>query len=211
MNSYMFMGIDDVEEGEEISSRKKSFIKRPLPQYVKRDHGSNPFILLEAVASQDLWIWHAFFGVSGSNNDINVLYQSPLFNDLKTGRAPKIPFVANGGGIHVECGRMLSDRGLQAFVRLAAMAVIPNVSRTPSFVIILVGPAVAGQGWLGTLCWCFVNAWLALCYPPQQGYSPQGYPRQQGYPPEGIPPLAILLASEVNARKQHLATEIDTL
>ncbi|GJT22338.1 ALP1-like protein [Tanacetum coccineum] len=65
-------------------------------QYVRRDHGLNPFILLEAVASQDLWIWHAFFGVAGSNNDINVLYQSPLFNDLKTGRAPEIPFVANG-------------------------------------------------------------------------------------------------------------------
>ncbi|GKC47346.1 ALP1-like protein isoform X1 [Tanacetum coccineum] len=31
----------------------------------------------------------------GSNNDINVLYQSPLFNDLKTGRAPEIPFEAN--------------------------------------------------------------------------------------------------------------------
>ncbi|GJS63842.1 ALP1-like protein isoform X1 [Tanacetum coccineum] len=65
-------------------------------QYVRRDHGPNPFILLEVVASQDLWIWHAFFGVAGSNNDINVLYQSPLFNDLKTGRAPEIPFVANG-------------------------------------------------------------------------------------------------------------------
>ncbi|GKA99018.1 RNA-directed DNA polymerase, eukaryota [Tanacetum coccineum] len=65
-------------------------------QYVRRDHGSNPFILLEAVASQDLWIWHAFFGVAGSNNYINVLYQSPIFNDLKTERAPEIPFVANG-------------------------------------------------------------------------------------------------------------------
>nr|GEV51303.1 hypothetical protein [Tanacetum cinerariifolium] len=30
-------------------------------QYVRRDHGSNPFILLEAVVSQDLWIWLAFF------------------------------------------------------------------------------------------------------------------------------------------------------
>ncbi|GJR83777.1 ALP1-like protein [Tanacetum coccineum] len=65
-------------------------------QYVRRDHGPNPFISLEVVASQDLWIWHAFFGVAGSNNDINVLYQSPLFNDLKTGRALEIPFVANG-------------------------------------------------------------------------------------------------------------------
>nr|GEV78357.1 hypothetical protein [Tanacetum cinerariifolium] len=64
-------------------------------QYVRRNHGPNPFILLEVVASQDLWIWHAFFGVVGSNNDINVLFQSPLFNDLKTRRALKIPFVAN--------------------------------------------------------------------------------------------------------------------
>nr|GEZ07780.1 hypothetical protein [Tanacetum cinerariifolium] len=40
-------------------------------QYVRRNHGSNPFIFLEAVAAQDLWIWHAFFSVVGSNNDIN--------------------------------------------------------------------------------------------------------------------------------------------
>nr|GEV44097.1 hypothetical protein [Tanacetum cinerariifolium] len=198
MNSYTFIGLDDVEEGEEISSHKKSFIKRVIEyikirrqasrltrnsitrdrartheplrrhfpvdkvhlcnssigipreccygnlwheflrkptvtdieklyrhhkekhgfsgmlgsldctdwkwfgcpyafkgQYVRRDHGSNQFILLEVVALQDLLIWHAFFGVAGSNNDINVLYQSYLFNDFKTGRAPEIPFVAN--------------------------------------------------------------------------------------------------------------------
>ncbi|GKB15904.1 ALP1-like protein isoform X1 [Tanacetum coccineum] len=65
-------------------------------QYVRHDNGPNPFILLEVVASQDLWIWHAFFGAFGSINDINVLHQSPLFNDLKTERAPEIPFVANG-------------------------------------------------------------------------------------------------------------------
>nr|GEY75586.1 protein ALP1-like isoform X1 [Tanacetum cinerariifolium] len=65
-------------------------------QYVRRDHGSNPFIFLEAVVSQYLWIWRAFFGFAVSNNGINVLYQCPIFNDLKTGRAPEIPFVANG-------------------------------------------------------------------------------------------------------------------
>ncbi|GJY87773.1 ALP1-like protein [Tanacetum coccineum] len=59
------------------------------------DSGSEPFILLEAVASQDLWIWHAFFGVAGSNNDVNVLRQSPVLNDLKVGKAPEVPFVAN--------------------------------------------------------------------------------------------------------------------
>ncbi|GJR36159.1 ALP1-like protein [Tanacetum coccineum] len=51
---------------------------------------------LDSAASQDLWICHAFFSVDGSNNDINVLYQSSLFNDLKNGQAPEIPFVANG-------------------------------------------------------------------------------------------------------------------
>ena len=38
-----------------------------------------PNIMLEAVASYNLWVWHAFFGAAGSNNDINVLDQSPLF------------------------------------------------------------------------------------------------------------------------------------
>nr|GEV67372.1 hypothetical protein [Tanacetum cinerariifolium] len=33
-------------------------------QYVRRDHGSNPFILLEAIASQDLWISFVANGVS---------------------------------------------------------------------------------------------------------------------------------------------------
>ncbi|GJV81396.1 ALP1-like protein [Tanacetum coccineum] len=64
-------------------------------QFSRGDHGPDPFILLEAIASNDLWIWHAFFGVSGMNNDVNVLRQSPLFNDLKSGRAPDVPFVAN--------------------------------------------------------------------------------------------------------------------
>ncbi|GJU87237.1 ALP1-like protein [Tanacetum coccineum] len=60
-----------------------------------RDHGPDPFILLEVVASQDLWIWHAFFGVSGANNDINVTQRSPLLNDLKLGKSSEVPFVAN--------------------------------------------------------------------------------------------------------------------
>ncbi|GKD83022.1 ALP1-like protein [Tanacetum coccineum] len=64
-------------------------------QFCRGDHGSDPFILLEAIASQDLWIWHAFFGVSGMNNDVNVLRQSLIFNDLKTRKAPNVPLVAN--------------------------------------------------------------------------------------------------------------------
>nr|GEV19053.1 hypothetical protein [Tanacetum cinerariifolium] len=64
-------------------------------QYCRRDHGPGPFILLEAIASKDLWIWHAFFGVSGSNNEINVTQRPPLLNYLKLGKAPEewVPFV----------------------------------------------------------------------------------------------------------------------
>ena len=42
-------------------------------------HKDGPTMILEAVASQDLWIWHAFFGLPGSLNDVNVLRRSPLF------------------------------------------------------------------------------------------------------------------------------------
>ncbi|GJU15175.1 ALP1-like protein [Tanacetum coccineum] len=64
-------------------------------QFCRSDHGPDPFILLEAIASNDLRIWHAFFGVSGINNDVNILRQSPLFNDLKSGKAQDVSFVAN--------------------------------------------------------------------------------------------------------------------
>ncbi|XP_022033023.1 uncharacterized protein LOC110934142 [Helianthus annuus] len=57
-------------------------------QYTRGDHG-HPILILEAVASQDLWIWHSFFGLPGSLNDLNVLYQSAIFSDVVngTGRA----------------------------------------------------------------------------------------------------------------------------
>nr|GEW13812.1 protein ALP1-like [Tanacetum cinerariifolium] len=64
-------------------------------EHPRGDHGPDPFILLEAIAFNYLWIWHAFFGVFGMNNDVNVLRQSSLFNDLKSGKAPDVPFVAN--------------------------------------------------------------------------------------------------------------------
>jgi hypothetical protein len=55
-----------------------------------------PTIILEAVASDDLWIWHAFFGMPGSHNDINVLNRSPLFDNLAEGKAPEVNFSVNG-------------------------------------------------------------------------------------------------------------------
>ena len=64
-------------------------------QFTRGDKGV-PTIMLEAVASVDLWIWHAFFGVACSINDINVLNQSPLFNDVLHGYAPEVRFSVNG-------------------------------------------------------------------------------------------------------------------
>ncbi|XP_009120419.2 putative nuclease HARBI1 [Brassica rapa] len=55
-----------------------------------------PTIVLEAVASQDLWIWHAFFGPPGTLNDINVLDRSPVFDDILQGRAPRVQYLVNG-------------------------------------------------------------------------------------------------------------------
>ena len=54
--------------------------------YCGKSH--DPTIVLEAVASQDLWIWHAFFGLPGTLNDINVLNRSPLFARIVKGDAP---------------------------------------------------------------------------------------------------------------------------
>ncbi|KAM2710264.1 hypothetical protein EV2_047843 [Malus domestica] len=60
------------------------------------DRKGSKSIILEAVASFDTWIWHAFFGVPGAQNDLNVLAQSPVFNDVLQGNAPKVTYEVNG-------------------------------------------------------------------------------------------------------------------
>ena len=66
-----------------------------------------PTIILEAVVSYDLWIWHAFFGMPGSINDINVLDRSPVFDELYQDRAPKCEYIVNGHEYRI--GYFLSD------------------------------------------------------------------------------------------------------
>ncbi|XP_028105480.1 uncharacterized protein LOC114304514 [Camellia sinensis] len=51
---------------------------------------------IDSVASYDLWIWHAFFGLLGSYNDINVLERSFAFTELAQGRAPIVNYTING-------------------------------------------------------------------------------------------------------------------
>ncbi|XP_076940247.1 uncharacterized protein LOC143609364 [Bidens hawaiensis] len=63
-------------------------------QYHRNDH-DGPTIILEAVASFDLWIWHAFFGMLGANNDVAVINASPIFDRLIDGVSPNTSFSTN--------------------------------------------------------------------------------------------------------------------
>ncbi|KAL3701160.1 hypothetical protein R1sor_019182 [Riccia sorocarpa] len=53
-------------------------------------------IVLEAVADQSLRIWHAYFDLPGSNNDINVVDRSPLVHNLLTGDLSAANYEVNG-------------------------------------------------------------------------------------------------------------------
>ena len=55
-----------------------------------------PEVVLEAIASNDLWIWHCHFGVPGSCNDINVLDRSEFLQKLSAGEFPEIPYRVGG-------------------------------------------------------------------------------------------------------------------
>jgi hypothetical protein len=59
-------------------------------------HFKQPSMILEVVASHDLWIWHAYFGLPGSCNDINVLHRSHVFSGFVRGETPSVEFTVNG-------------------------------------------------------------------------------------------------------------------
>ncbi|GJY79371.1 zinc finger, CCHC-type containing protein [Tanacetum coccineum] len=90
--------------GEEDTPPKymeENFRRRNCPkslhgQFKRRDH-KYLTLMLEAVADQKLWIRHAYFGVPGENNDLNMLYGSPLFDDVFADRPSVVAFVINRG------------------------------------------------------------------------------------------------------------------
>jgi hypothetical protein len=59
--------------------------------------GKHPTMILEAVVSYDLWIWHAYFGMPGSCNDINILHRSNLFERHLSGDTPNLSHTYNMG------------------------------------------------------------------------------------------------------------------
>ncbi|MBW0499846.1 hypothetical protein O181_039561 [Austropuccinia psidii MF-1] len=64
-------------------------------------------IILEAVASKSLQIWHAFFGRPGALNDINVLNQRNIFEEFLKGMETNVDFNVNG--INYKHGYYLVD------------------------------------------------------------------------------------------------------
>lgn len=55
-------------------------------------------VVMETVCDEDLYIWHLFVGCPGSMNDLNVMQQSPLYQDITAGDWPprSKPFTING-------------------------------------------------------------------------------------------------------------------
>ncbi len=68
--------------------------------YILYDYSQNLQIIFFKVATQDLRIWHAFFGMPGSCNDINVLDRSPLLFDYLRSPGQNINFKINGHEYH---------------------------------------------------------------------------------------------------------------
>ena len=84
-------------------------------QYTRCNQGC-PTIKLEAVISYDLWIWHAYFGPTGSNNDINVLNELDMFVDLLHDRIPLV--VYNVNEVQVNKGYYIAD---EIYLELATL------------------------------------------------------------------------------------------
>ena len=64
-------------------------------------------IILKAMVSYGIWIWHAIFRLGGSNNNINLLQGSPIFFELVQGHASAVNCLINGNDYTM--GHYLTD------------------------------------------------------------------------------------------------------
>ncbi|XP_059668843.1 uncharacterized protein LOC132313925 [Cornus florida] len=96
-----------------------------------KGHSHTPTLILEVVASKDLWIWHAFFGISGSHNDINVLDHSLEFNSIITSQILPVNFVVNGH--YHRMGYYLFDGIYPKWVTLMQTIPYPTIAKEKLF------------------------------------------------------------------------------
>ncbi|XP_038717230.1 uncharacterized protein LOC120010511 [Tripterygium wilfordii] len=90
-----------------------------------------PGMLGSLDSSRDLWIWHSFFGLPGSLNDINVLECSPLFTDIINGRAPPMNFVINNH--HYDMGYYLGDGIYSQWSTIVRTIPMPQTMKAKNF------------------------------------------------------------------------------
>lgn len=62
-------------------------------------------VVMETLCDEDLYIWHFFIGSPGSQSDLNVWSQSPLYTNIMSRRWPpdRFPFTVNGRTRRVPC------------------------------------------------------------------------------------------------------------
>jgi hypothetical protein len=93
-----------------------------------------PTIILEAVATHDLWIWHAFFGLPGMLNNITVLDRSPILRKAQDGLAVLFHYQVNGN--KYKRGYYLTDVIYLRYAKLIQLISEPQEKKTstlPSF------------------------------------------------------------------------------
>ncbi|CAL2254460.1 unnamed protein product [Prunus armeniaca] len=73
----------------------RDYLRQPTPKDLQRLLQKDKRRGFPGMIGFDTWVWHVFFGVAGSQNDLNVLGQSPMFNDVLRGEAPKITYEVN--------------------------------------------------------------------------------------------------------------------
>ena len=57
-----------------------------------RDKDKHMSVILEAIADQGLWIWHAYFSIHGINNDYNMFNKLPLVAEFLGGQNQGMTF-----------------------------------------------------------------------------------------------------------------------
>jgi hypothetical protein len=153
--------------------------------YTRGDQGAAT-IMLEAVASHDLWIWHAFFGTAGSNNDLNVLYQSTLFTEVVQGRAPEVPFMVNGN--EYKLGYYLADGIYPEWAAFVKTIPLPQSDKHKLFAQHQEGARKDVERAFGVL-----QARFAIIREPIHGLRDKGLHRRPDPGPQRPPPPLVVV------------------